>query len=203
MADERCYDEVTVVVEGAVSDSINFDLNGVEIDGDRVLDDLLAALEGDATSQNLWIEVFVLEHPHPVDTEECECAQFVTDGHPNYSWGKPAEFVPGTTIEDRGLWRQTKPAYSYEELFPGTTARFSVDPRKGEFVEFAEAGWFIVHRQGEVVYIPRERIGSVSETIDSCWYRRDPEDGEYQLLLPDEQEALERAWQAGWIPAKD
>lgn len=87
------YDEVTIVVDGALDETRIYSFGGSvsrdqlqEQSGD--FDALLAELETAAEHDELEIEVYVLTHGHPIDTDDCACAQYATDHHPNYIFGR-------------------------------------------------------------------------------------------------------------------
>ena len=79
------YDEVTVIVEGAVDSTEDFNRreDGTE---SRMLRAFIDKVEADSKTDGLATEVYVLHHGHGQSVEECSCSQFVTDGRPAYSW---------------------------------------------------------------------------------------------------------------------
>jgi hypothetical protein len=90
---EQGYVEATVIVEGAVDGSSIFGELGGMIPESMFagsLDEYISKVAREAKSDGLWTEVYILEHFHPLDDEDCECAQYVTDGRPAYSWNEQA-----------------------------------------------------------------------------------------------------------------
>jgi hypothetical protein len=79
---EQGYKEVTLLVEGAVEEIREFGPNGEPLPA-------LGRLISDATA-GFHAEVFVLAHGHPMEVDDEEvftddvCAQYVTDGRPDY-----------------------------------------------------------------------------------------------------------------------
>lgn len=71
--------DVSVIVEGALDASETFESS----DG---MEDYIARQEQAAKKDGLWTEVFVQYHGHPMAEEECACAQYETDHHPDYEW---------------------------------------------------------------------------------------------------------------------
>lgn len=85
------YNEITVVWDGALESEVMAVLNA---DGDLVIDETgesvtewLASIETEANAQGATVEVYELPHGHSPDVEDCACAQYVTDGHPSYTFG--------------------------------------------------------------------------------------------------------------------
>jgi hypothetical protein len=73
------YAEITVIVNGAVQDEETFT--------DYTLEDaFIRTIEEEAAGHGYPVEVFELYHEHALTSEECECAQYVTDHHPRWSW---------------------------------------------------------------------------------------------------------------------
>ena len=77
------YYDVDVVIDGA-------------LDEHRTILDI-GLLSNYVDGLELWandhpaahVEVYILLHEHPASRESCECAQFVTDGHPAHEWNAP------------------------------------------------------------------------------------------------------------------
>ena len=73
------YAQVTVVVDGALEAEETFH-------DYALMDEYIKGVEQDALGDGCPTEVYILEHEHADDVEDCACAQFVTDHHPAYSW---------------------------------------------------------------------------------------------------------------------
>lgn len=73
----NCYAEVSVVVDGALEESETFY-------DETPLSEYVESIRQEAEGHGYPTEVYVLYHDH--SPSECECAQYVTDHHPAYSW---------------------------------------------------------------------------------------------------------------------
>jgi hypothetical protein len=71
------YAEVEVIVNGALDSTETFF-------DETLLSERIEQIRQDAESDGYPTEVFITHHEH--DPRECECAQYVTDHHPAYSW---------------------------------------------------------------------------------------------------------------------
>jgi hypothetical protein len=93
------YYDVTVVIEGAVDEDATFPETDEGMIGmDQMIDSLRIWAKQDkingiasAEQVNPWVQIFTLYHAHPLSDEECSCAQYVTDHHPEYEWNAPEE----------------------------------------------------------------------------------------------------------------
>lgn len=78
------YVEATVIVDGM-------------LDEEEIFND------GQAEELNMWLaqqkeramahprretEIYLMDHGHPPDVEDCSCVQYLTDHHPYWKWGK-------------------------------------------------------------------------------------------------------------------
>ena len=77
------YADVTVVVDGAEEQHETFT-------DYLLLDQFIDGIREDAESDGYHTEVFVLWHEHEMSADECACAQYVTDHHPQHEWNAPA-----------------------------------------------------------------------------------------------------------------
>lgn len=78
------YDQVSVVVDGA--------LESEEIFTDYLLEsEYIRSVAEDALGDGYETEVYVIEHDHSPDDEECACVQYLTDHHPRYVFPRDAE----------------------------------------------------------------------------------------------------------------
>ncbi len=73
------YFTVETIVEGALQDSQTF------YEGEDKMRQYLLKVEADAKADGLRTEVYVLYHDHD-ESVECECAQYVTDHRPEFSY---------------------------------------------------------------------------------------------------------------------
>lgn len=73
------YAEVTVVVDGAEQEL------SIINDPDQMIS-YIERIESEAVADGLPTEVYVIEHPHDMDDEECACVQYLTDHRPRWSW---------------------------------------------------------------------------------------------------------------------
>ncbi len=94
MADNEQYDEYTVVWDGTlesivlVSDGEVFEVEYGTETYPQSVDGWLAAIERGASESQTPVEVYVLSHGHSPDSDgECVCAQYLTDHHPDYTFG--------------------------------------------------------------------------------------------------------------------
>jgi hypothetical protein len=76
------YAEVEVIVEGALDIAETFTT-------ERQVSKFIDKVQAEARYDGLHTEVYVLWHQHGMTTEECGCAQYVTDHHPTYEWNAP------------------------------------------------------------------------------------------------------------------
>ena len=79
----QSYVQATLVVDGALDDEQTFgedesELLEVWLDNNKVL-----AIE----HPEQRTEIYLLEHGHPPDMEECSCVQYLTDHHPFWAYG--------------------------------------------------------------------------------------------------------------------
>jgi hypothetical protein len=70
--------DVTVVVDGAVENDRMFT-------DYALMEDFIAEIAAEAHDHGYLTEVYVMYHDHEVGID-CECAQFVTDHHPLYTF---------------------------------------------------------------------------------------------------------------------
>jgi hypothetical protein len=77
----RTFLEASVVVDGALADEREFDDGGD-------LDAWVDAVGREATAPT---EVYVLQHTHPDDYDECLCAQYATSHRPYARFGVHAD----------------------------------------------------------------------------------------------------------------
>ena len=78
------YDEVSVIIDGALDEERTFTLP------DQLPDEeaFLAELKREADSAGFTADIYLTYHPHaPAD---CECSQFATDHSPAYTYGPQA-----------------------------------------------------------------------------------------------------------------
>jgi hypothetical protein len=74
------FAELTIVVDGAVEETPTF------LD-ECAMRDYIGAIEDEAKSDGYPTEVYVTYHNHDLYLDDgCECAQYVTDGRPAYSF---------------------------------------------------------------------------------------------------------------------
>lgn len=87
------YEEYTVVWDGALEQTVEA-ANGVILQSSYGQDEeagtlvqaWLDEIETAADSDSVRVEVFCLAHPHAPGIE-CECAQYASDHHPEYTFG--------------------------------------------------------------------------------------------------------------------
>jgi len=72
------YAEVTVIVDGALEESQTFH-------DEALMRDFIDTIREEAEGHGYLTEVFVMYHDH-ADGIDCECAQYVTDHHPTYTY---------------------------------------------------------------------------------------------------------------------
>ena len=75
------YAQVDVIVEGALDESET-------IFTDEALESFIQGIERVANEDHQHTEVYVLWHEHSPYIDECGCAQYVTDHHPQYEFNK-------------------------------------------------------------------------------------------------------------------
>jgi hypothetical protein len=74
------FAELTIVVDGAVEETPTFH-------DECAMRDYIGAIEDEAKSDGYPTEVYVTYHNHDLYLDDgCECAQYVTDGRPAYSF---------------------------------------------------------------------------------------------------------------------
>lgn len=78
------YVEATIIVDGAVEKEEVFGENTAE-EFDLWLSQEKEFAMAHPTQRT---EIYLLEHDHPPDVEDCSCVQYVTDHHPHWSWDK-------------------------------------------------------------------------------------------------------------------
>jgi hypothetical protein len=77
------YVEAYVVVDGAQDDEAMFDDHGQEL-----LETWLMSQKEQAMAHpEQRTEIYLLDHGHPPDVEDCSCAQYLTDHHPFWAFG--------------------------------------------------------------------------------------------------------------------
>lgn len=81
--EQAMYYEVSVLVEGALSEDRDFD-------GWRQAWAYISSVRDAAPRHGKLTEVFVLEHQH-APQEECECGQYLTSHNPDYVWNEDAQ----------------------------------------------------------------------------------------------------------------
>lgn len=72
------YAEVSVVVDGAQEDFIPFW-------DETLMNEFIEDIHAEAIGHGYPTEIYVMYHDHDIALE-CECAQYVTDHHPVFSW---------------------------------------------------------------------------------------------------------------------
>lgn len=78
------YVEATVIVDGALAEEETFsDGQAEELNAWLTRQKELAMAHPDQETQ-----VYLMDHGHPPDMEDCSCAQYLTDHHPYWKWGK-------------------------------------------------------------------------------------------------------------------
>jgi hypothetical protein len=75
------YMDVTFIVDGAVDSGMTYEWPAESENYSRDV----AEFERDCNREGVQGEIYELLHDH--EPMECECAQFVTDGHPAYTVG--------------------------------------------------------------------------------------------------------------------
>lgn len=75
------YVEATVIVDGAIEVEATFQEDEQEAMSTWVSQqrELAVAHRGQTT------EIYLLQHDHPSDVEDCNCGQYVTDHHPHWT----------------------------------------------------------------------------------------------------------------------
>ncbi len=75
------YIEATVIVDGAIDGGMSF------TDADT-FDEWLAREKSEAMWHPLQkTDIYLMEHGHSEDVQDCTCAQYLTDHHPFWSFG--------------------------------------------------------------------------------------------------------------------
>ena len=82
------YPDVDVIVEGALDSSETFEDDALSEANMAVY---IEGTRESAEADGLRTEVYILYHDHDMSEDECSCAQYVTDGHPAYSWNTEEE----------------------------------------------------------------------------------------------------------------
>ena len=73
------YLQVDIIVDGGLEDSINYT--------DYVkYENCIVDISVESEQHGLPVEIYVVEHNHLDDGEECTCVQYSTDHHPVYTW---------------------------------------------------------------------------------------------------------------------
>lgn len=85
------YTEVTLIIDGALSETEIFkaDQKGDEkfarwVAGVKQDVNTAARIAGSTTK----VEIYILNHAHENDGEDCECIQYINDHHPYWTNGK-------------------------------------------------------------------------------------------------------------------
>lgn len=73
------YADVDVIVDGALAHQKTFTDHAA-------LTSFIEQERDAAVADGLWTEVYILWHEHPMTDEECTCAQYATDHHPDFEW---------------------------------------------------------------------------------------------------------------------
>jgi len=85
------YIDADVIVECAVDETRTFteydDGSTQEFGGTSTLDAWLATIEAEAMRLGIEVEVYLQRHEHALEVEDCSCAQYETDHHPEHVFG--------------------------------------------------------------------------------------------------------------------
>jgi len=73
------YWQADVIVEGALDASEVFE-------NEDDLDTFIDAQKALAAQDGLETELYLMPHPHAMDSEDCSCVQLLTDHHPDFVW---------------------------------------------------------------------------------------------------------------------
>jgi hypothetical protein len=75
------YVDIDIIVDGALERSETFH--------DYLLfEEFISQEKEEAEGHGYLTEVYVVEHNHPQEDEECACVQYLTDHHPLYTWNE-------------------------------------------------------------------------------------------------------------------
>lgn len=86
---DESYVEATVIVDGALDEEAVFGTGEQEN-----LEAWITVQKELAMAHPLQeTQIYLMEHGHSPDVEDCSCAQYLTDHHPHWSWGKVVEQV--------------------------------------------------------------------------------------------------------------
>ena len=75
------YTEVDTIVEGALENSETFFDTGT-------LDAHLSEIADGASRITNLVQVYVIDHDHDMTDDECECASYMTDHHPLFTYNE-------------------------------------------------------------------------------------------------------------------
>lgn len=78
------YVDAMVIVDGALDEEAVFG----EGEADKLEAWLIQQKELAMAHPMQETEIYLMDHDHPPDLEDCSCAQYLTDHHPTWSWGK-------------------------------------------------------------------------------------------------------------------
>lgn len=75
------YWDVDLIIEGALDWSSTFYDKGE-------MNEWAKGYQEAGENLRVRTEIYIMHHAHPVlsEDEECQCAQYLTDHHPTYSW---------------------------------------------------------------------------------------------------------------------
>jgi hypothetical protein len=73
------YADVSVIVDGALGESETFT-------DYLLLEEYVRTIEEEAAGHGYPTEVYVVEHNHALDVDDCACVQYLTDHHPQYAY---------------------------------------------------------------------------------------------------------------------
>ena len=80
------YADVTVIVDGAVgTENTFYDY--------ALMEQFIDTIRDEAMGDGYPTDVYIQYHEHDMTDNECMCAQYETDHHPDYSWNNDG---PGT-----------------------------------------------------------------------------------------------------------